>query len=162
MENATKAILLAAGVIITLATVSIIITVFMQNQAVIKEGTKNIDLSTITYHNSQFTTYEKEGLSYSNILTLVGKIVDNNLRQTDENFMVSVEAKEYESKTGGTYKATNSFVTFEAPIDNSFMQNSVCQELNSDSVYRGKSFRVTLKYNDMGIVSVVRIEKENR
>lgn len=159
MENSVKALFIASGILVTLIAISLVINIFMEGKLIIDGGATNIELSTISHHNSQFISYEKDNLTYANLQSLFGIIVDNNKRQTDNNLKVSIELERYQDKGSGIYKATGAFDTLQFPTDNSFMSNKRYVYLDSKSVYKGKIFKATLKYNDMGIIDRIRIEK---
>ena len=160
MENGVKAILIAGSVIVVLAMVTIVITLFLSGSAIIDDGTSRTDAYTISYHNSQFSPFERENLTYSNVVSLVGQITENNQRQTDNNYLVSVELRRYKKDTyGETYKKTDYLDIISSPTNSNFMNNPLYPELNENSVYRGKVFKASYMYNDYGIIYKIRIEK---
>ncbi len=161
MENAVKALFIACGIIITLATITIVVNIFIKNQIIINDGSTKVDFTTVAYHNSQFTPYEKDDLTYAELLSLIGVIVENNLRQTDEKYMVDVLLEKYNAKSGGVYTATGAFETVSQPMNSNFMNDKKYIYLNSTSVYKGKVFKTNLMYNDIGVIDTIKIEKIN-
>ena len=160
MENSVKAILMAGAVIIVLVMITLVLNMFLSGSEIIDDGTTRVDAATIAYHNSQFSKFEKENLTYSNVISLVGKITENNQRQTDGNYVVDVEVKKYRKDAyEETYTSTNTYDVIKGPTNSEFMNNHIYPELNSNSVYRGKIFKASFMYNDYGIIHKIRIEK---
>lgn len=159
MENAVKAIFIAGTLIIILSIVSVIVNVFLKNSIVIDDAAIKIDVNTIAYHNSQFTIYEKDNLTFNKLQSLIGQIVENNNRQTDERLMVSVDVEQYGQKPASMlYESKGTYIRVDKPIDSNFTKENWCPYLDSTSVYRGDYFKVTLNYNDAGIVDIIRID----
>lgn len=159
MENAVKAIFIAATLIIILSIVSVIVNVFLRNSIVMDDATVKIDMNTIAYHNSQFTVYEKDNLTFNKLQALIGNIVENNNRQTDERLMVSIDLEQYGEKPATMlYESKGTYIRVDTPVDTNFTKQSWCPYLDSSSAYKGDFFKVTLNYNDAGIVDIVKID----
>lgn len=161
MENTVKAVFIASAIIIALAVITLVVTIFLKNRVLINDGSTKVDFATISYHNSQFTTYEKDDLTYSQLMSFIGVIVENNNRQTDENYMMSILLERYDAKSGGIYKPSGVLDSLICPDTNEFINNPNYIYLNNNSVYKGKVFKVSLMYNDLGIIDKAKIEKIN-
>ena len=82
MENATRALTMAASVLIALVIISAILLVFnnlSSYQNVNQELQKNAQ---VIEFNSQFDTYDRTDVRGSDLLSLINKVVDYNERQS--------------------------------------------------------------------------------
>ena len=83
MENASKALLMAAGVLITILIVSLII--FARNKAADFYNSNDAidDTSDVTKFNLQFTNYERNDVKGVELISLSNKIADYNFRHSN-------------------------------------------------------------------------------
>lgn len=83
MENASKALLMAAGVLITILIVSLII--FARNRASDFYNSDDAidDTSDVTKFNLQFTNYERNDVKGVELISLSNKIADYNFRHSN-------------------------------------------------------------------------------
>ena len=112
MENATKALLIAAAILIAIILISMGIAVVRQGQ----EAVQSVDMSDmeIQAFNSKFTKFEKENISTSEANTLlktvfshnqteeqkVSVLIFENLNRTKAPIEQKVDAEEPEKLTG--------------------------------------------------------------
>lgn len=104
MENATKALLIAAAVLVAILIISLGLVVY--NMAAESIGNVNLNEQEVQAHNDQFTRYEGEAKRGSQVNALLQTALNNNLDETDEGKKVVVEYKEGSSGTE-TLVATN-------------------------------------------------------
>lgn len=79
MENASKALLMAAGVLIAVLILSLAVYLFMSFGSESAEFHKQMENDRLNQFNSQFTTYEgKEGITIYDVMTAVNLARDNN------------------------------------------------------------------------------------
>ena len=76
MENATKALLIAAAILIAIILISMGIAVVRQGQ----EAVQSVDMSEaeILAHNSKFTSYEGTNVAGSEVNVLLGVVLSHN------------------------------------------------------------------------------------
>lgn len=79
MENASKAVIIAGGLLITLIILSLLVIVFSQIGGIYSERERALSLEQIEEYNRQFTAYEKS-LYGSELLSLANLIDDYNYR----------------------------------------------------------------------------------
>ncbi len=82
MENATRALTMAASVLIALVIISAILLVFnnlSSYQKVNQELQKNAQ---VIEFNSQFDTYDRTDVRGSDLLSLINRVIDYNERQS--------------------------------------------------------------------------------
>lgn len=89
MENATKALLIAAAVLVAIIIISITLSVVRQGQ----DAVQNVDMTEaeLLALNSKFTGYEGDNVSASTVNTLLNVIVSHN-QQAEAGYEVSVKS----------------------------------------------------------------------
>lgn len=92
MENATKALLIAAAVLVAILIISLGLVVY--NMAAENVGNVNLNEQEVQAHNDQFIRYEGEAKRGSQVNALLQTALNNNLDETDEGKKVVVEYKE--------------------------------------------------------------------
>ena len=96
MENASKALIMAAGVLIGLMILSLAVYLFATFGATSAEMHDRIDADRINQFNAQFTSYEGKGdITIYDVITVVNLAKDNNeyyslTESTDSNYYISV------------------------------------------------------------------------
>ena len=88
MENATKALLIAAAVLVAILIISLGLVVY--NMAA--ETVQGVDLSDteIQAHNDQYIRYEGEAQRGSQVNAMLQTVLNNNINETDEGKKVTV------------------------------------------------------------------------
>lgn len=92
MENATKALLIAAAVLVAILIISLGLVVY--NMAAETVGGVNLNEQEVQAHNDQFIRYEGDAKRGSQVNALLQTALNNNLDETDEGKKVIVEYKE--------------------------------------------------------------------
>ena len=95
MENATKALLIAAAVLVAILIISLGLVVY--NMAAETMGNVNLNEQEVQAHNDQFTRYLGEAQRGSQVNALLQAAFNNNLDETDAGKKVTVILK-----SGGT------------------------------------------------------------
>lgn len=91
MENATKALLIAAAVLVAILIISLGLVVYnMASETVDNAG--NLDEYQIQQFNEKFKKYEGTSKSGSDVNALINTVFNHNLAQEDETTRVSVTA----------------------------------------------------------------------
>lgn len=84
MENASKALLMAGGILIALLILSSLV-IFFTNLAEYQTNQDNSKLATqIAEFNDQYEPYNKENLTLMELKTVYNKILDNNQKAIKE------------------------------------------------------------------------------
>lgn len=84
MENASKALLIAGGMLMVMLVIGLVLYV-RQNYSdyyASQEEFKNIE--NVTQFNKQFTSYERNDVKGNELISLINKIIDYNDRMSDE------------------------------------------------------------------------------
>lgn len=88
MENATKALLIAAAVLVAILIISLGLVVY--NMAADTIGSVNLSQQEIQQHNDKFTRYEGEARRGNQVNALLTEVMNHNAAQTDAGRMVAV------------------------------------------------------------------------
>lgn len=81
MENATKALLIAAGILLTIMILSIILVAYNQISDYYKSESEMVVAQQLEEFNKQFENYNRKNIRGNDIISLMNKIVDYNERQ---------------------------------------------------------------------------------
>lgn len=88
MENATKALLIAAAVLVAILIISLGLVVY--NMAADTMGRVNLSQQEITQHNDKWRRYEGEAQRGSQVNALLKEAVSHNSAETDAGRKVAV------------------------------------------------------------------------
>lgn len=78
MENAVKALYMAAGVLIGIMILSLAVVLFSSLQGYIEETNKQIMFNEVTRFNAKYTKYVGTELTIQDIITVAGEAYENN------------------------------------------------------------------------------------
>lgn len=77
MENASKALIIAGAILISIVIISLGVVIIGQGQDVVNDS--NMDKQKITTWNQQFTQYVGDSVSGSNVNTLINDVIASNV-----------------------------------------------------------------------------------
>ena len=146
MENASKALLIAGAILICILLIGVGMLVFNSTQGLTDEATRQGESQAIEAFNSQFTTFEKDKQSGSNVKALMNKIKVNN-SQLDEREKVIYDINQDTSDP--KYIVTDGDVKIE---------NGTIKNLNTSSYYSV----TTSDTNGDGFVDKVTVNKYSK
>lgn len=81
MENATKALLIAAAVLVAIIIISLTLSIVQQNSDVIADA--NPSEAEMAQFNQKFTTYEGSNISTAQANTLIETVLSHNAQETN-------------------------------------------------------------------------------
>ena len=98
MENASKALLMAAGVLIGILILSLAVFLFTNFGSASAEINKQNEIKRINEFNVQFTVYEGKECTIHDIVSVANLAMNNNSNysltaQADNNYYISVNIK---------------------------------------------------------------------
>lgn len=108
MENASKALIIAGAILLSILIISLGIMIFRQASGVVDSNA--MDEVAVSTFNQKFTQYEGNNVRGSNVNALIETIVQNNLTNsadTSKQVEISVTATNWESGTKPSGKATS-------------------------------------------------------
>ena len=89
MENASKALLMAGGVLLTMLVISLLLYAWTAVSEYQAEQDKIIEIQELAEFNSKFTNYERDDVQGYELLSLVNKVIDYNQRFSKEGIGTS-------------------------------------------------------------------------
>lgn len=113
MENASKALIIAAAILLAISIISLGMIVYQQASEVTK--TSNLSDVEILNFNEKFTSFEGSNVRGNEVNTLLSKIAQNNINNKDDSSkQVSVEVTSGNWQSGEKPKEKITSVTSKA------------------------------------------------
>lgn len=145
MENASKALIIAGAILISIVLITLGVVILGQGQEVVNSS--NIDDTAIQSFNQKFTQYEGTNVTGSRVNALINAVTDNNtiaLRDGEENKLITIV-----DSTGdlGTITATTAVGTITGTAK------------TSKKAQTGKTYTVTTDKNANGYINKITISK---
>ena len=141
MENASKALIIAGAILLSIAIIGIGMSVFNQAQNAVNNA--NMSEAEITTFNSKFEAYEGTAVSGSRVRTLVDTIrAHNNTYSTDYTKQVRIKNTDDPSED-----ISQAEVVWNAAI--------------KTSIKTGDTYQVVLAYNATGLIVEIGIVSNN-
>lgn len=140
MENATKALLIAAAVLISILVISLGLVIY--NKA--SEVMDSVDFSSqeITVFNDQFEQYRGDLIRGSEVNALLKTALNANMKSRSEG--LSAEGTEH-----------NKFV--EVTLDNDTVLEATTSSLGTTKADTSKTYSVEVEYNNVGFAYKIKI-----
>lgn len=85
MENASKALLIAGGVLIALIILAMLLAMFNSMSNIQKEQEEQTKIEQIAAFNSEFEAYNKKVMYGTDVITLINKVAENNKKYSTNN-----------------------------------------------------------------------------
>lgn len=133
MENATKALLIAAAVLVAILIISLGLVIY--NMAADTIGSVNLSAQEIQSHNDQFSRYEGEARRGTEVNAMLTTVLNSNLAQTDVARKVAV----YSANDSAAYDVAQSMSSLSAltPVLSTSSATSAAR-VSTGSTYRVK------------------------
>ena len=146
MENASKALIIAGAILLSILIIAIGIYIFNSAQGTIDSSLESMSSQEVDAFNSQFTSYQGDEQSGSNVKSLMTKLAANYGSYKDEPSKVpTVEF--------GTEKAEYT----EVASDNDTTYTSAISTIRNSLVNKHE-YKVTMEFGAKGIISQITIE----
>ena len=85
MENASKALMIAGGVLIAVIIITMFIMMFNNISNIQKEQEEQTKIEQILAFNSEFEAYDKNVMYGTDVITLINKVAENNKKYSTNN-----------------------------------------------------------------------------
>lgn len=95
MENATKALLMAGGVLISLLVIGALVLMFSNLQDYQIKNNASIDQEEIAKFNNQFEPYNKKDLTLMELKSIYNKITSNNALHPEYEIETNIKTSVY-------------------------------------------------------------------
>ena len=139
MENASKALVIAGAILISILLITIGIFLINSGRDVANSGKNAMSSSAIQAFNSQFTQYEGTGKSYSEVKQLLDTIVSSNASHANQ---VAVKLRGYDIYPMDSARFA---LTGKNSGRNIVPLNTIISTINS---HPNRLYDVTLRYVD--------------
>ena len=136
MENASKALIIAGGVLIALIIITMFLIMYNRISNIQKEQEEQTKIEQLATFNAEYEAYDKKLMYGVDVITLINKVVENN--------------KKYEGNAD--YQIT-------LTLDGTIMTSSDSLLNDSKEKYLYKCEKIT--YNNLGRVSGIEIVTRN-
>lgn len=83
MENSSKALLIAGGVLIAILVLSLLVLGYNSLTGYMSSDSENKKQEQLIKFNAEYQAYERSGVRGNELLTLINKIIDYNARESD-------------------------------------------------------------------------------
>lgn len=96
MENASKALLIAGGVLIALVIISMFIMMFSRMSNMQEEQEKKTQIEQLAAFNAEYEAYNKKVMYGVDVITLINKTAENNKKyfeNADYKIVVTLDGK---------------------------------------------------------------------
>lgn len=115
MENASKALMFAGTILITLMVISAVVFMYRDLTSVKRQESENQKVEEISEFNKSFESYEKD-LKGAQIFSLANKITDYNTKYV-QNMDEGYEAITLNVKVGGEIKNAQYYTNLQTSVD---------------------------------------------
>ena len=152
MENATKALLIAAAVLIAIILISLGVTIVSSAQDQINQSSTALDSAEIESFNSKFRNYEGAAVSGTKVRTLARTVIQNNQGQDDDSRKVVIRLVDDASDLSKLSAASGTAVidkdTEEVPTS------------GNGAIETGSRYVVKCQSDKSGLIKVIYIQKK--
>ena len=151
MENASKALLMAAGILISILIISLAVYLFTTFRTLAKNTNKQIEENQLGQFNTQFIKYSnvEDGITIYDVITIANLAKENNanygLTKTDfgeNSFYIQVDAKKLESQYSNL--EANSQEDYNSLIENNLKNQNTYKCKVDISPKTGRVYKVTI------------------
>mgnify|MGYP004475853373 FL=1 len=133
MENASKALLMAAGILIAIILISLLVAMYKGVSLFQRQQVSQEDAARIEEFNSFYTKYSGRYVYGTEVITVINQTVNNNY---EVNVEVKINSYSYDSKT------TNLIKTKDSKIIDDSNREIALNYLNSSNL-RNRAFQCT-------------------
>lgn len=158
MENATKALIIAGAILISIVLISVGVSIVTGATGTIDEGLGQMDQQEKNMFNQRFEGYEGRQTG-TQVKSLLSQINSNNLANYEiEGKLIEIV---FENITTASLTATSP-IKLEDPTDPEAVSAMSSNIANlRAAINTGATYTVTLTYGSNGLIKIITIEKNN-
>ena len=135
MENVTKALIMAAGILVFVMLLSLIMIFWRSLSGYYAEQHNTQVIEQDTKFNAQFDNYSGETIRGNELISVINKIVSYNTSIADmekyDKIILSVDFKGYQRKANDNFKYSDSDPSiFQGKISNNILKNTTASDQN--------------------------------
>lgn len=91
MENASKALMIAGGILVALIIITMFLMMFNNLSNIKKEQEEAVKVEQVEAFNAEFEAYNKKVMYGVDVITLINKVAENNKKYASNNdFQITV------------------------------------------------------------------------
>ena len=160
MENASKALIIAGGILLAIITLSILLYSYNNITIYQDEKEKNEMQEQITRYNAEYEGYNKKVMYGTDVISVLNKAISNNetkkIKFGNEYFVnVTVEVKNIQGLNPKTYSLSS---------NNDFIKNNICiYSSDSDSIFAKFKMSIFMcegiEYNNTGRIKNIKFKQ---
>ena len=152
MENASKALIIAGAILISILIISLGVIIYQQAAGVVNNN--SMDELEVTQFNSKFTEYCGDNVKGATVQALINSIKTNNSSQDDGSKRIRISYNDNNTKpTAKTSKGDQSDQKTQEQI------SALTSEANG-KIKTGSTYYVTVtQYTTAGLISEITISK---
>jgi hypothetical protein len=143
MENASKALLMAGGILIALLIIAMLLYSFSSMSGYFDEKNSQEETEQLTEFNNQFEAYNRKLLRGTEVISVMNKVLDNNKKYGEDGYNIEeyLMEVEFEITEKMVYKVTveNNKSKVEKVENVTFETGVVYNQDNFDEKIRKKS-----------------------
>lgn len=163
MENASKALIMAAGVLIAIMMIALVYLLVNKISESSKQDENRLKAEQMAEFNKSYESYQKPLMRGTEVISVVNKAIDNNLKYTnDENFQIQIEitlTSEIEATDDDGKKTSVLPGTY---TESSKEYNILINNSETIKILKRKYFKcIELKYNEDGRVNYMSFQELN-
>jgi len=117
MENATKALLIAAAVLVAIIIISLGVSIVSSAKGQVDQAGTALSGAEIEAFNSKFNVYDGSSVSGSSVNSLINTVFSHNLTETDDSKKISIK--------GSMTMATNATTKVKAETGSRYTVESI-------------------------------------
>lgn len=153
MENASKALTMAGGILIAILTISLFIYMFTSMSGIFQSEDEVKRIQEIEEYNKQYESYNRKLLRGTDVISLINKAISSNTKYEGvEEYYVDIEfimKEEMVYTSDGTTSSTVKFKVDQTYNITSF--NSIKNNKEAFNDFKRRIFDCTkVEYNDLG------------
>ena len=134
MENASKALLIAGGILISIIVISLFVSMYGKMSSLQRTQKEQQKMEQISAFNAEYEAFDKDVMYGADVVTLANKVKNNNEKNAEDNITLLL---------------------------NNIKINNGNELLNMDKDFKTKMFKCTsIEYNNRGKVCKICIENK--
>lgn len=163
MENASKALTMAAGVLIAIMIIALVYLLVNQISEMSKQDEMQLKAEQMAEFNKAYESYEKPLMRGTEVISVVNKAIDNNSKYTnDENYQIQIEIELISEIEATDKEGKKTTVLPGTYTESSKEYNILISNSETLKILKRRYFKCTqIKYNDDGRVNYMRFQELN-
>ena len=134
MENASKALLMAAGVLIAILVVALVVYAFNNMSNTMQNDLTAQQEKQLAEFNTEFASYDRDGLTGFDMISLVNKVIDYNILNAQEQGYPRVDVEfSLNDRSASILKINKTYKT-DSISDKDFLSGNVDSGLFDEDI----------------------------